>query len=60
MDTPITTTPEANQLVKWKAHKKLRNKNAIVAMQVAIQLIPLKYLLKPKASKYYNTQDLEE
>ena len=32
----FATTPKANQLVKWKAYKKLRNKDVIVAMQAAI------------------------
>ena len=36
MDTPIATTPEANRPVEWKAHEKLRNKNAIAVMQAAI------------------------
>ena len=62
MDAPTSVTPAAapreTQLVKWKAHKKLRNKNIITVMQAAIQSIPFEHLLEPKASKYYNTQDL--
>ena len=58
MDTPTATTPEANQPVEWKAHEKLRNGDAIAVMQAAIQSIPLKHLLKPEASKYYNTHNL--
>ena len=58
MDTPTAITPEANQSVKWKAHEKLRNENAIIAMQTAIQLIPPEHLLKLEASEHYNTRDL--
>ena len=57
MDTPATT-PEANQPVKWKAHKKLRNEDIIAVMQAAIQSIPPKHLLEPEASEHYNTCDL--
>ena len=58
MDTPAPTTPEANQPVEWKAHEKLRNEDAIAAMQAAIQLIPPEHLLEPEASEHYNTRDL--
>ena len=58
MDTLTATTPEANQLVKWKAHKKLKNEDTITVIQAAIQLIPSEYLLELKANKYYNTHDL--
>ena len=40
MDAPTLVTPAAtpqvNQLAKWKAYKKLKNKNMITAMQIAI------------------------
>jgi hypothetical protein len=36
MDTPTATIPEANQLVEWKAYKKLKNEDIIAAIQVAI------------------------
>jgi len=51
--TPVTpaATPQATQSVKWKAHKKLRNENAIAVMQAAIQLVPPKHLLEPEAGE---------
>ena len=58
MDAPTAATPQANQPVKWKAHEKLRNEDAIAAMQAAIQSIPPEHLLKLEPGKHYNTRDL--
>ena len=51
MDAPTAAISQANQPVKWKAYEKLRNEDAIVVIQAAIQLIPPKHLPKLEASE---------
>jgi hypothetical protein len=62
MDAPtsvtFTATPQANQPAKWKAHEKLRNEDAIAAMQAAIQSIPPEHLLELEAGEHYNSHNL--
>jgi len=55
MDAPTLTpaaAPQETQSVKWKAHERLRNENAIAVMQAAIQSILPEHLLEPEASEH--------